>query len=526
MFLNEYVELLMFVAAFGLILFGFPVAFTLAGVALAFAVIGDMVGIFQLRQLNFLPQRMFSVMSNEVLMAAPLFIFMGLMLEKSKVAEDLLLSMAKLFYKVRGGLAISVIMVGMLMAAATGIVGATVVTMGLIALPVMLRAGYDPKLATGVICASGTLGQVIPPSIVLVFLGDILTYANQQANLAAGNFAGKSVGVGDLFAGSLIPGLMLVGLYLCYVMLIAWWQPSAAPAIETDIEELQMSAAERRQLLINGLMAPVVLIVAVLGSILAGIATPTEAAGVGAVGATVLAGLRARPDQRTWLLLGGASAIALIVINGYFDLLVARTDFSGTEQVVLWVSYVLVGMVTIAVVMSVFFTWRQGVLTQVVHSTTRISGMIFAILVGASLFALTFRGLGGEETVHRFLNSLPGGLTGAMIFVMLMMFVMGFFLDFLEIIFIMVPIVGPVLIGMGADPVWLGVMIGINLQTSFLTPPFGFALFFLRGVAPPEVQTTQIYQGVIPFIGLQLLGLGLVAAFPILATGLPDYLFR
>jgi len=526
MSLNEYTELLMFVFAFGLILLGFPVAFTLAGVALGFAVIGEILGVFQIRQLNFMPQRMFSIMSNEVLMAAPLFIFMGLMLEKSKVAEDLLMSMAKLFGALRGGLAISVIIVGMLMAAATGIVGATVVTMGLIALPVMLRAGYDPRLATGVICASGTLGQVIPPSIVLVFLGDILTYANQQANLKAGNFAGKSVGVGDLFAGSLIPGLMLVGLYLAYVMLIAWLRPSAAPSILVGATEPNLTASERRHLLINGLLAPVILILAVLGSILAGIATPTEAAGVGAVGATVLAGLRARPDRRGWLLLGGAAAVGLIGINGFFDLLVARSDFSPLEQAMLWVSYVLVALVTIAVVMAVFFTWRQGVLTQVVHSTTRISGMIFAILVGASLFALTFRGLGGEDTVHHFLNGLPGGLTGAMIFVMLIMFLMGFFLDFLEIIFIMVPIVGPVLIGMGADPVWLGVMIGVNLQTSFLTPPFGFALFFLRGVAPSTVLTRQIYAGVIPFIGLQLLGLALVAAFPVLATGLPDYLFR
>ncbi|MEN8676614.1 MAG: TRAP transporter large permease subunit [Alteriqipengyuania sp.] len=516
----------MFIMAFGLILVGFPVAFTLAGVALAFAVIGDMVGIFQLRQLNFLPQRMFAVMSNEVLMAAPLFIYMGLMLEKSKVAEDLLLSMAKLFRSLRGGLAISVIVVGMLMAAATGIVGATVVTMGLIALPVMLKAGYAPRLAAGVICASGTLGQVIPPSIVLVFLGDILTYANQQANLAAGNFAGKSVGVGDLFAGSLVPGMMLVGLYLAYVLIIAWVRPATAPAVLETVEELEMSRSERNRFLLHGLMAPIVLIVAVLGSILAGIATPTEAAAVGAVGATLLARLRLRPDRSALMLLGTLAAVGLIVINAYFDLLLARTDFAPTEQVMLYVSYGLVALVALSVIVAVYATLRAGIMTQVVYGTTRISGMIFAILVGASLFALTFRGLGGEETVHNFLNALPGGLTGAMIFVMLLMFVMGFFLDFLEIIFILVPIVGPVLIGMGADPVWLGVMIGVNLQTSFLTPPFGFALFFLRGVARKEVQTWDIYAGVLPFIGLQLIGLLLVASFPVLATGLPDYLFR
>ncbi|MFY9211261.1 MAG: TRAP transporter large permease subunit [Aestuariivita sp.] len=524
--INEYLEIGLFLTAFGLILLGYPVAFTLAGVALAFAVIGEMLGVFQIRQLNFLPQRMFAIMSNEVLTAAPLFIFMGIMLERSKVAEDLLMSMAKLFRSVRGGLALSVVVVGMLMAAATGIVGATVVTMGLIALPVMLRNGYDTRLATGTICASGTLGQVIPPSIVLVFLGDILTYANQQANLASGNFAGKSVGVGDLFAGSLLPGLLLVGLYLAYIATVAWLRPHHAPAVLRPDRELEMNPGEKMRLVVNGLLAPAALIIAVLGSILAGIATPTEAAAVGAIGATVLAGLRARPDL-SWILLAGVfGAIGLLFINGSFDLLMMRDDFSPLEQKVLWVSYVLVALVALSVFLSVWLVYVQGILTNVVHSTTRISGMIFAILVGASLFALTFRGLGGEETVHHFLESLPGGLTGAMIFVMLLMFVMGFFLDFLEIIFILVPIVGPVLITMGADPVWLGVMIGVNLQTSFLTPPFGFALFFLRGVAPKEVKTQEIYKGVLPFIGLQLVGLTLVAIFPELATWLPDYLFR
>lgn len=522
----EHLELYMFLAVCACVLLGYPVAFTLAGVSLACAVLGDALGVFQLRQLSFLPQRMFAIMSNEVLTAAPLFIFMGLMLERSKVAEDLLMSMAKLFRGLRGGLALSVVVVGMLMAAATGIVGATVVTMGLIALPVMLKNGYDPRLATGTICASGTLGQVIPPSIVLVFLGDILTYANQQANLKAGNFAGKSVGVGDLFAGSLLPGLLLVALYLAYILGISWLRPAVAPAVLRPAGELMLAPAERLQVLVNGLVAPIALIVAVLGSILAGIATPTEAAAVGAVGATILAGLRARPDRAPWMLAGVAAVVGLMIINSFVHLLIQRDDFTPAETVLLWISYGLVGIMTASIAMSLTFVYRTKVLVYVVHGTTRISGMIFAILVGASLFSLTFRGLGGEETVHEFLHSLPGGLTGAMIFVMALMFVMGFFLDFLEIIFILVPIVGPVLIGLGADPIWLGVMIGVNLQTSFLTPPFGFALFFLRGVAPPQVKTSHIYAGVMPFIGLQLVGLVVLASFPALATWLPDLMFR
>ena len=352
------------------------------------------------------------------------------------------------------------------------------------------------------------------------------SYANQQANLEAGNFAGKSVGVGDLFAGSLIPGLILVGLYMLYILVLAWLRPEMAPAVTRTDAELAMNRGDRTRLLLNGLLAPAALIVAVLGSILGGIATPTEAAGVGAVGAVILAGMRARPGL-AWLLLSGvAAAVGLMLINGWFDLLIQRDDFSPVEQAMLWLSMVLFALVALSLLAALWFVLRQGVLRPVVESTARISGMIFAILVGASLFSLTFRGLGGEETVHRMLESLPGGLTGAMIFVMLLMFVMGFFLDFLEIIFILVPIVGPVLIMMGADPVWLGVMIAVNLQTSFLTPPFGFALFFLRGVAPNSVRTQHIYSGVMPFIALQLSGLVLIAMFPALATWLPDYLFR
>ncbi|MFN3292252.1 MAG: TRAP transporter large permease subunit [Gemmobacter sp.] len=525
--IHEYLEIGLFLTAIVLMMLGFPVAFTLAGTALIFAVIGQWFGIFQFRQLNFLPQRIFGIMSNEVLIAAPLFIFMGLMLEKSRVAEDLLLTMTRLFRGLRGGLALSVVLVGMLMAASTGIVGATVVTMGLIALPVMLKQGYDPRLATGVICASGTLGQIIPPSIVLVFLGDILTYANQQANLKAGKASGVSVGVGDLFAGSLVPGLLLVLAYALHVVVLAWMRPASAPAMVEQAGAADLTRGQRWAMFWGGLVAPGALVVAVLGSILGGIATPTEAAAVGAIGATLLAGIRAASGRGVGLMLAGvAAAIGLMVINGFFNLLILREDFSPTETAMLWLSFGLVAVMALAVGLALWHVLRLGVLTAVVETTARICGMIFAILVGASLFSLTFRGLGGEETVHHLLQSLPGGLTGAMIFVMALMFLMGFFLDFLEIVFILVPIVGPSLILLGADPVWLGVMIAVNLQTSFLTPPFGFALFFLRGVAPPSVTTPQIYAGIIPFVAIQILMLVVIALFPVLATGLPHLLFR
>ncbi len=521
----EHLEILLFVTAIGLMMLGFPVAFTLAGTALVFAVLGTWLGVFQWRLMNFMPQRIFGILTNEVLVAAPLFIFMGLMLERSRVAEALLLTMTRLFGGLRGGLALSVVLVGALMAASTGIVGATVVTMGLIALPVMLRQNYDPRLATGVICASGTLGQIIPPSIVLVFLGDIMTYANQQANLKTGRIGASSVGVGDLFAGALIPGLLLAMVYALYVLALAAFRPQLAPPLARAHRDEPLSRANRIEMLVSGLIAPGALIIAVLGSILGGIATPTEAAGVGALGAVLLAGLRVVPGGRFAILSGVVAAIALVILNRSVNLLILRQDFSPLERAMLWLSFALLAVLAAAVAVALWRLARAGVLKPVVQSTARISGMIFAILVGASLFALVFRGLGGEETVHGLLSALPGGLAGAMIFVMLLMFLMGFFLDFLEIIFILVPIVGPALIMLGADPVWLGVMIAINLQTSFLTPPFGFALFFLRGVAPAGVNTGHIYAGIIPFVALQLLMLVVIAAFPALATSLPRVLF-
>jgi tripartite ATP-independent transporter DctM subunit len=455
----ELMPLWMFLAVCLVILLGYPVAFSLAGTALIFAAIGTAVGLFDMAFLQALPNRLYGTMVNHTLVAVPLFIFMGVMLEKSKLAEDLLDSMAAAFGKLKGGLGISVVIVGMLLAASTGIVGATVVTMGLMSLPTMLKRGYSPQLATGTICATGTLGQIIPPSIALVLLGDILSSAYAQAQLDMGIFTPRTVSVGDLFVGALLPGLILVGLYCLYIFWVAHFRPEYAPAAAPD-EGDDVSFAQ----LARSLLPPVLLIVSVLGSILSGIATPTEAAGVGAMGATLLA--------------------------------LARQQLSIAR------------------------------LREVMESTVMVTAMVFMILIGAAIFSLVFRGFGGEEMVTDFFTSMPGGVFGSILAVMVLIFLLGFILDFIEITFVVVPIVGPVLLAMGVDPVWLGIMIAVNLQTSFLTPPFGFALFYLRGVAPKEVLTSDIYRGVMPFIGIQLLLLALLAMWPQLATWLPSQLHQ
>jgi tripartite ATP-independent transporter DctM subunit len=457
----EWMALLLFLCVFAVLLLGYPVALTLAGTALCFALLGSLTGSFDTAFLHALPSRLFGIMTNVPLIAVPLFVFMGVMLERSRVAENLLETMALLFGPLRGGIGISVMLVGMLLAASTGIVGATVVTMGLLSLPTMLKRGYDPALASGTICASGTLGQIIPPSIILVLLGDVLSSAYQQSQLSQGIFNPKTVSVGDLFAGALIPGLVLVLLYLAYLTARALLSPVAMPAIPAEERVLHGRALAMRALAV--LMPPLLLIVAVLGSIMAGLATPTEAASVGAVGAMLLAA-----TQR-------------------------RLNFST--------------------------------LREVMRRTTRVTAMVFMILIGASIFSLVFRGFGGDEIVHHLLTGLPGGVLGAMVAVMVVMFFLGFVLDFIEITFVVVPIVGPVLLAMGLDPVWLGVMIAINLQTSFLTPPFGFSLFYLRGVAPPAITTGDIYRGVGPFIAIQLLALLVLSVWPELATWLPTAVY-
>ena len=437
---------------------GFPVAFTLAGVALIFAGIGVLSGSFDPSFLEAFPNRVFGIMSNETLIAVPVFVFMGVMLERSKLADQLLQSLAQVMRRIPGGLGIAVMIVGTLMAASTGIVGATVVTMGLLSLPTMLRNQYHPEVATGTICAAGTLGQIIPPSIVLILLADVLSNAYQQAQLSIGFFSPETISVGELFAGALLPGLVLVLLYIIYLVVLAVMKPETMPAVRSDAKaDVSLPA-------LLGMMAgPLVLIVAVLGSILKGIATPTEAAAVGAVG-----------------------AMALALMRGQLNLATLRAT---------------------------------------VYRSAQVSAMVFMILIAASLFSLVFRGFGGDEAVQSLLTALPGGVAVTILVVMLAMFLLGFVLDFIEITYVVVPIVAPVLLALGVNPVWLGVMIAVNLQTSFLTPPFGFSLFYLRGVTPKSVPTTAIYKGVLPFIAIQLLMLALLAAFPRIATWLPALLY-
>jgi TRAP-type mannitol/chloroaromatic compound transport system permease large subunit len=391
--------------------------------------------------------------------------------------------------------------------------------MGLMALPAMLRRGYDKRFACGTICAAGTLGQIIPPSTVMVILGEVISASYQQAQLAQGRFSVETVSVGQLFAGSMVPGLMLVGFYILYQLVFAFLRPAVAPAIPRDEAE-GITAAD----LARALVPPIVLIVAVLGSILGGVATPTEAASVGAIGATMLAGLR-QPGRAWPIHLGALAAVGLVLLGVFFDLRLGRAEPPLGDRIALGLAALLCLVLAYGVVVALLRTVRSGILGQVSHSTTTITAMIFATLIAATLFSLVFRGLGGEETVKELLAAIPGGPMGALLAVMAVIFVMGFFLDFVEITIIVVPIVGPVLLAMGIDPIWLAVLIALNLQTSFLTPPFGFSLFYLGGVAQKYVNTGDIYRGVVPFVLLQLLAVAAVMAFPALATWLPGVLF-
>jgi len=437
----EWLGPVMFAGALVFLSLGYPVAFSLGGVAIFFAIIGVSLGVFDPVFLTAMPQRIFGIMANYTLLAIPYFIFMGSMLEKSGIAERLLETMGILFGRLRGGLALAVVVVGALLAATTGVVAATVVAMGLISLPVMLRYGYNKELATGVIAASGTLGQIIPPSVVLVVLADQL-----------------GISVGDLFIGSLIPGLMMAGAFAVHVIIVAWLKPSTAPALPLEVRDIGAAALGRR--IFQVMLPPLLLILLVLGSIFFGIATPTEAGAVGSLGAIILAGAN---RQLTWASLG-----------------------------------------------------------QVCDATLRITSMVIFILLGSTAFSLVFRGLNGDQFMFDTLSNLPGGETGFLLVSMLTVFFLGFFIDFFEIAFIVIPLFAPVAQTLGINLVWYGVILGANLQTSFLTPPFGFALFYLRGVAPPEVKTTDIYRGAIPFVLLQLLVLVLIITFPGIVSFLPS----
>ena len=520
--MKEALALLMIAGLCGFVLIGFPVSFTLAGTALVFALAGMAFSVFDPDFLGVLPHRIYGVMTNEVLIAIPLFIFMGVMLERSKVAEELLDTMGQLFGRLRGGLGISVSVVGAMLAASTGIVGATVITMGLISLPTMLRRGYDPRLACGSIAAAGTLGQIIPPSIVLVVLGDQISNAHQEAQRTLGNFSPEPVSVGDLFAGALIPGLALVGLYILYQIIVAFISPKSSPAIPRD-ESMQTGNMAAR--VMHALVAPLVLIVSVLGSILVGIATPTEAAGVGAIGATLLAGHRLAEGKPIPVYTAAACLIGVIILTTFVDMRVTRTNITPTENVASAIAALLCLGIVWGLLVALWRVFRINTLQQVMRTTARLSTMIFTIIIAAQLFSLVFRGLHGDDMVHKFLTGLPGGVVGAMIVVMALLFVLGFFLDTIEILFVVVPVVGPVLLQFGLDPVWLGIMIAVNLQTSFLTPPLGYALFYLRSVAPPEVTTMDIYRGVVPFVILQLMMLVILTYFPAMATWLPKVIF-
>lgn len=597
----EILDISMFAFACIFLMMGFPVAFTFAGTALIFGILGFALGVFDMAYVSAIPNRIFgNAIWNEVLLAVPLFVYMGVMLERSKVAEELLETMGHVFGAMRGGIGVSVTIVGALLAASTGIVGATVVTMGLLSLPTMLRRNYSPSLACGSICAAGTLGQIIPPSIVLVILGDQISNAYVDAQREAGNWSPEPVSVGDLFAGALLPGLMLVGLYLSYQLLMAWLRPASSPAI--PIEELQDARAGLGRRVAHALIPPIALIVAVLGSILAGIATPTEAAAVGAMGATLLAGLRVKELDMDYVMLsekpvqfgslsrvlgaafigflagmlllneitgdpmialiGGivgaallsfatragtvrgaltlldtrgngpvyAAALGLVfmlVLSAYVDLRVLRDDIPTGDAIAIVLAAVA-GVVTIwGTLVSLWRVWAAGILRLVNRGTMEISAMVFTILIGAAMFSLVFRGLGGDDAVHHFLTEELGGDTyTAIIVVMLVMFFLGFFLDFIEITFVVVPIVAPVLLANDyISPVWLGILMAMNLQTSFLTPPFGFALFYLRGVAPEQVKTMDIYKGVLPFVLIQILALVILFFTPELANWLPRQIF-
>ena len=460
----ELLAILMVLAVCALLFVGYPVALTLGGASLAFALIGNALGFMDIGLLGALPQRIFGVMTNTVLLAIPLFIFMGVMLERSRIAEDLLETMGRLFGALPGGLGISVVLVGTLLAAAKGVVGATVVTIALITLPTMLRHGYDKRIAAGTVAATATLAQIMPPATVLVLLGDQLNNSYQAAQLAKGNFAPDSVSVGDLFAAAIVPALTLVLLYLLFLVAVAVVRPKAVPAIPRDPDGPQGLPLVLK--VFGAMVAPALLIVVVLGSILIGLATPTESAAIGAVGAILLAALRARS-----------------------------------------------------------FTALAGFLRETVTKTAQTTSMIFLILIGATLFSLVFRGLGGDDMVHRALATLPGGVNGAVLAVMLAMFLLGFVMDAFEIIFVVVPIVAPPLLTLGANPIWLGIMMAVNLQTSYMHPPLGPTLFFLRGAAPPEITTRHIYVGIIPFVLIQLVALVVLWFVPGLATALPRMLY-
>jgi tripartite ATP-independent transporter DctM subunit len=511
----------MVVAAVALLMFGYPVALTLGGAALIFAMLGDVTGIMNIALLGALPQRIFGVMTNEVLLAIPLFVFMGVMLERSRIAEDLLETMGRLFGSLTGGLAFSAIIVGTLLAAAKGVVGATTVTMGLITLPAMMRHGYDPRLAAGTVAATATLAQIMPPATVLILLADQINIAYQSAQLARGTFAPEAVSVGDLFAGAILPAGLLVLLYLLFEVAVAVLWPQACPPVPPD-PALEGKGAVLQRLL-EALVAPILLIIVVLGSILGGLATPTEAAAIGAFGAVLLAAYKTERSSSA-LVAGGAMALILALRPLIRDH--GGAAYGLPISPALAAAVLLLAVIAVATSRAVVAVARSGVLRKALASTAQITAMIFTILIGATMFSLVFRGLGGDDVVQHALSQLPGGSGGAIVIVMITMFLLGFVMDAFEIIFVVVPIVAPALLQMpGIDPIWLGIMMAMNLQMSYIHPPLGPTLFFLRGVAPSDITTMHIYIGAIPFVLIQMSALVLLWYAPQLATLVPSALY-
>jgi len=504
----------MILALFAGILSGIPAMLAIAGAPLVMAVLGSLTGVFDIGFLKFFPARVYGVMSNPLLMAVPLFVLMGVLLEKSRLAESMLDVLGRMLGGTSRGMALSVLAFSAVIAASTGIVGATVVMLVLIALPTMREAGIPKRLSAGIICASGTLGQIIPPSILLVLLGDQIGNTYLEAQQKAGNFAPDPVSVGDLFAGALLPGLVLVGLYGVHIFVRL--RPSAH-GIVAPIATRPVRGTE----ILSSFAPPLLLILSVLGSILAGIATTTEAAGLGAIGALMLAGYRSGVSGigRTLVLTSVAAAFALMALRLISD---ARTEAVSLGAL----AAVLAVLLVLGVIVAASRLWTSKMLHSAVGDTLRISGMVFGIVVAASMLALVFRGFGGEELVMEAMAAVPGGTWGALMLVMVVVFVLGFILEAVEIIYIVVPLLGPPVLGGDISPVWFGVLLAMNLQTSFLTPPFGFALFYFRSTAPRDITTGDIYMGVAPFVALQLLGLGLLIAFPALATWLPELIFR
>ena len=515
--MDYHLDLIMFIALIVAILMGFPVAFSIAGVAIIFAYLGYLLGIMDITLLGALGQRFYGVLINDVLVAIPLFILMGALLDKSQIAQELLDTMGKLFGSISGGLGLSVILVGALLAASTGIVGATVITMGLIALPTMLKAKYNPKLASGIVCSAGTLGQIIPPSTLLIILSEVMSNAYQQAQYQEGKFSVETLSVGQLFAAAILPGLTLVALYMMYVLMRGSIRPQDMPTLHLDIPKISQIG--------KSIAPPILLIFAVLGSILTGIATPTEAASVGAVGAILMAGLKIG-GYNLMIVIGALSSVLLSFFVAIFPVRLQRDDLTIFEIIAGGIYFILSIAIMMAVIKSIRIIIKNKMLQESLTSTMTMTSMIFATILTAGMFSLVFIGLGGEDRVTYFLSNMPGGSNLALIFCMIFIFILGFFLDFVEIAVIALPLIVPPLILMGHDPLWLSMLIAINLQTSFLTPPFGFSLFYLRGVAPKEISTSDIYRGMIPFIVLQIVAVSIIWFMPKIATMLPKLIFE